>query len=246
MVLGKRQHTRNTSHEGVAKPPVVLIVEDERGLADLYTAILEDTYTVRTAYTGEQALDLLDDTIDVALIDRRLGDWSGDQLVTAIHNRNLDCQVALVTAVTPDFDIVDLAIDDYLTKPISREELLEKVEELLLWTKSDINQQELLALISKKIALESEKSQAELEASNEYSKLERWIELAKDRLDLDPEQVGSGKHRPDACPRCDLRWDISVGDATGFLQIAAYVWKCTMCGNIEEAPDPVNRRVNRR
>lgn len=246
MVLGERQRARTTGHEDRTKPPVVLIVEDERGLADLYAAILEDTYTVRTAYTGEQALDLLDNAVDVALIDRRLEDWSGDRLVTAIHDRNIDCQVALVTAVTPDFDIVDLAIDDYLTKPVSREELLETVEELLLWTKSDINRQELLALVSKKIALENEKSQAELAASTEYSKLERWIELATDRLDLDPEQMDSGKHRPDACPRCDLRWDISVGEVTGFLKIAAYVWKCTMCGNIEEAPDPANRRVNRR
>lgn len=246
MALDDHPHAGNTAHEDGTEPPVVLIVEDERGLADLFTAILEDTYTVRTAYTGDQALDLLDDTVDVALIDRRLDDWSGDQLVTAIHDRNLDCQIAIVTAVAPDFDIVEIAIDDYLTKPVSREELLETVEELLLWTKSDINKQELLALISKKIALENEKSQAELEANDEYSKLERWIELAKERLDIDPEQVGSEKRRPDACPQCDLRWDVSVGDTTGFLELGAYVWKCTLCGNVEDGPDPANRRVTHR
>lgn len=200
------QHGGNTTSDDEPEAPVVLIVEDERGLADLYTAFLEETYTVRTAYTGDQAVELLDDAVDVALLDRRLEKWSGDQLLGVIQDRKIDCQVAMVTAVAPDFDIAGLAIDEYLMKSISREDLLVLVEELLLRAESDINQQELLALISRKIALENEKATTELEASDEYAKLKRRIEIAKDRLDLAPEQVGSNKHRPDTCPQCDLRW----------------------------------------
>lgn len=240
------QHGGHTTRNDDPEAPVVLIVEDERGLADLYTAFLEDTYTVRTAYTGEQALELLDDEVDVALLDRRLKRWSGDQLLSVIRARKIDCQVAMVTAVAPDFDIADLAIDEYLTKSISREDLLALVEELVLRAESDIDQQELLALVSRKIALENEKSTTELEASDEYAKLERRIEIAKDRLDLDPEQVGWNKHRPDTCPQCGLRWDLSVGDTIGFLKLGAYVWKCAQCGRIEKVPDPSNRRVTRR
>lgn len=227
-------------------PPVVLIVEDETELADLYTTFLEETYTVRTAYTGEQALKLLDDAVDVALLDRRLQSWSGDQLLGVIQDRQIDCQVAMVTAVAPDFDIAGLPIDAYLTKSVSRSELLEMVEELLLRAEADVDQQELLALISRKISLESTKSEIDLQESDEYRKLERRIEIATDRLDIDPAQVGSNKHRPDSCPQCDLRWDLSVGDTIGFIELGSYVWKCTRCGGIERVPSPSNRRVSRR
>lgn len=245
--MSSRENQQNgaTKQNDVPDAPVVLIVEDEQGLADLYTAFLEDTYDVRTAYTGEQALALLDDDVDVALIDRRLKDWSGDQLLEVIQDRGIDCQVALVTAVVPDFDIAELAIDDYLMKSVSRDDLRELVEELLLRATTDINQQELLSLISRKIVLEGEKPPSELEESDEYAKLERQIEIAKDSLQLHPEQVGTNKHRPDSCPQCNLRWDLSVGNTLGFLKLGAYVWKCTQCGSVERVPDPSNRRVTR-
>lgn len=131
----------------------------------------------------------------------------------------------MVTAVTPDVDIADLAIDEYITKSISRQDLLAMVDELLLRAKSDVNQQELLALISRRITLENEKPTTELEASDEYVKLERRIEVTKDRLDLDPAQVDLSKYWPNTCPQCNLRWDLSIGDTIGFLKLGAYVWK---------------------
>lgn len=231
---------------GDGEPPVVLIVEDEKNLANLYTVFLEDTYTVRTAYTGEQALELLDDDIDVALLDRRLQKWSGDQLVDVIQDRRIDCQIAMVTAVTPDVDIANLAIDEYVTKSVSREDLLQVVEELLLRAEANVTQQELLALISRKITLENAQSKSDLEATDEYAKLEHRIERATDRLDIDSAQVGADKQRPGCCPQCDLRWDLSVGDAVGLINLGSYVWKCTGCGCVERITSPSNRRVNRR
>lgn len=227
-------------------PATILLVEDERHLADLYTAYLEDIYTVRTAYTGEEALELIDHDVDIALLDRRLNKWTGDQLLNVIRERNIDCQVAMVTAVIPDFDIVDIPIDEYVTKPISRDGLLDTVEELLLRAESDIDQQELLSLISRRITLEQEKSASELEASDEYSQLTRRIKVATDCLDSETEQLGSNKAKPDSCPQCGLRWDLSVDDTTGFLKLGSYVWKCIQCGSIEKTPDPSHRRVSRR
>ena len=52
----------------------ILVVEDEEPLADLFTAWLSDEYTVDTAYTGEEALELLNETLNVVLLDRRLPD----------------------------------------------------------------------------------------------------------------------------------------------------------------------------
>lgn len=52
--------------------PTVLIVEDEQALADLYADRLGEAYVVETAYDGREALEQLDEGIDVVLLDRRM------------------------------------------------------------------------------------------------------------------------------------------------------------------------------
>jgi len=162
---------------------MVLVVEDEPDLADLYATWLRDEYRVRVAYGGREALEELDDEVDVVLLDRRMPDLSGDEALTAIRERDVGCRVAMVTAVEPDFDIVAMGFDDYLVKPVSRDSLKETVENLLRRNEYDDGIQELFALASKKALLESEKDAATLEAHEEYQELsERVAEL---RSDLD-------------------------------------------------------------
>ena len=166
-----------------AEPPLVLVVEDERDLADLYATWLRDEYRVRVAYGGREAIDELDDEVDVALLDRRMPDLSGDETLDAIREEGVDCRVAMVTAVEPDFDVVEMGFDDYLVKPVSRDALKDTVENLLLRNTYDEGIQELFALASKKALLESEKDPATLDANEEYRELsERVAEL---RGDLD-------------------------------------------------------------
>lgn len=110
----------------------VLIVEDKQPLADMYAEWLRHRYTVRAAYTGREALDALNDDLDVVLLDRRLPDISGDEVLNKIRDRELDCSVAMVTAVSPNFDVVTMGFDDYLTKPVSRSDLLNLVEDIEL------------------------------------------------------------------------------------------------------------------
>lgn len=228
--------------------PVVLIVEDDRSLADLYTTYLEDSYAVRTAYTGAQALELLDQDVDVALLDRRLDEWDGDELLTVIQDRDIDCQVAMVTAVEPDFDIVDLPIDDYLTKTVAREDLRHTVWELLLWTQSSINIQELLRLISRRIALEHSKAGRKLDTNSAFSKLQKRIEVAQQRLDINPEDIQNKqeKSRPAECSECELNWNLTIDGTSGFLQLASGVWKCTECGHTSGSSGSRDQRVARR
>ena len=166
-----------------AEPPLVLVVEDERDLADLYATWLRDEYRVRVAYGGREAIDELDDEVDVALLDRRMPDLSGDETLDAIREEGVDCRVAMVTAVEPDFDVVEMGFDDYLVKPVSQDALKDTVENLLLRNTYDEGIQELFALASKKALLESEKDPATLDANEEYRELsERVAEL---RGDLD-------------------------------------------------------------
>ncbi|ELY62024.1 response regulator transcription factor [Natronolimnohabitans innermongolicus] len=152
--------------------PSVLVVEDEPDLANLYAAWLESDYDVETAYEGENALDAIDDTVDVVLLDRRMPGISGDTILTAIRDRGLDCRVAMVTAVEPDFDIVEMGFDDYLVKPVSKDELRRIVDQLLLRSSYDDQLQELFALASKKALLDAQKTDAERKSSREYDTLQ--------------------------------------------------------------------------
>jgi len=166
-----------------ADPPLVLVVEDEPDLADLYATWLRDEYRVRVAYGGREALEKLDGGVDVALLDRRMPDLSGDEALEAIRERGVDCRVAMVTAVEPDFDILEMGFDDYLVKPVSRDALKETVENLLLRNSYDEGIQELFSLASKKALLESEKDAVSLENNAEYQELsDRVAEL---RAELD-------------------------------------------------------------
>jgi DNA-binding response OmpR family regulator len=163
--------------------PVVLIVEDEPDLADLYAAWLRDACTVRTAYDGSQALDALDGGIDIVLLDRRMPGLSGDEVLETIRDRELDTRVAMVTAVEPDFDIIQMGFDDYLVKPVSKEDLLETVDQLLLRSTYDEQIQEFFALASKKALLDSQKTEAELRASEEYARLEDRLAVLRAQVD---------------------------------------------------------------
>lgn len=163
--------------------PVVLVVEDEADLAAIYAEWLGDAYEVRVATDGASALEAYDGDVAVALLDRRMPDRSGDEVLAAIRERGDGCRVAMVTAVEPDFDVLDLGFDDYLQKPISREELVEVVERLLALATYDRAIQEFYGLLSKRSALEAEKAPQELEASEEYDALVERIERRQRRVD---------------------------------------------------------------
>ncbi|QSW98598.1 response regulator transcription factor [Haloterrigena alkaliphila] len=152
--------------------PSVLIVEDEPDLANLYAAWLEEPCTVETAYDGQSALDAIDETVDIVLLDRRMPGLSGDTILATIRDRGLDCRVAMVTAVEPDFDIIEMGFDDYLVKPVSKEEIRRIVDQLSLRSSYDAQLQEFFALSSKKALLDAEKTEAERKSSQEYARLQ--------------------------------------------------------------------------
>ncbi|APW99082.1 DNA-binding protein [Halobiforma lacisalsi AJ5] len=176
--------------------PSVLIVEDEPDLANLYAAWLESEYDVRTAYDGDDALAAIDESIDVVLLDRRMPGLSGDTVLETIREHDLDCYVAMVTAIEPDFDIVGMGFDDYLVKPVSKEELLRIVDQLLLRSSYDDQLREFFALASKKALLDAQKSEAELESSREYAELEdRLAALRAHVTETTSELLEEGKYR---------------------------------------------------
>lgn len=118
---------RKAFPEGV---PTVLVVEDNHELADMYAEWLNEPIVVRTAYDGEAALTLMNDTIDVVILDRHLPEQSGDDVLTQLREK-YDCRVAMVTVAEPDLDDLEMEFDDYLTKPVQQNELRTTVEHLL-------------------------------------------------------------------------------------------------------------------
>ena len=108
---------------------------------------------------------------------------SGDDVLDAVRGRDIDCRVAMVTAVEPDFDIIAMGFDDYLVKPVRSDTLRETVEGLLQRTEYDAGVQELFSLTSKKAMLEAEKSATELADNEEYQELDARIERLRSDVD---------------------------------------------------------------
>lgn len=175
----------------------VLVVDDEADVVSMYAAWLEDEYDVLEAQDGESALEHLETgDVDVVLLDRRMPDMRGEEVLEEMMERGCDSMVAVVTAVEPDFDIIDMGFDDYLTKPVSRDEVYETVESLLQREEYGRKTQEQFSLMTKKIALERSKSEAELDESEEYAELvDRLEEVTDETRELLEEMSGDDYRR---------------------------------------------------
>jgi CheY-like chemotaxis protein len=165
------------------EPATVLVVDDESDVADAYAAQLEAEYSVITAYSGQEALDQLGDAIDVVLLDRRMPGISGDEVLDHIRDRGIDCRVAMVTAVDPDFDIIDMPFDDYVIKPVSREDLFGTIDKLLTSAEYESELREYYSLSAKHATLLSNKPESELADSEEFAGLEDRLSELRESLD---------------------------------------------------------------
>lgn len=154
----------------------VVVVDDEEDVADLYATWLGDTHDVVTAYDGEDALEAIDEDVDVLFLDRQMPGTTGDEVLDRIDDGDVDCRVVMVTAVDPDFDIVSMPFDDYLTKPVTRTDLETSVSEMLRRERYDDQLQEYFSMASKKATLETRKNRAELERSQDYVEISKRVE----------------------------------------------------------------------
>lgn len=159
----------------------VLIVDDEPGLVDMYADALEGLYTVETATGGEEALDRFGPEIDAVLLDRRMPIVSGDEVVERIRASGDRCPIALITAVEPDFDIIDMGFHDYVVKPVDVTDLRETVENLLAIAKYEDRIREYVSLTVKDATLQR------IKASDDLAQNEAYQELREDMRELSNE-----------------------------------------------------------
>lgn len=167
----------------------VLVVDDEPNVTDTYCIWLEDNYDVEAAYGGEEALEVLDDTVDVVLLDRRMPRMTGDDVLEEIRESGLDPKVIMVTAVKPDFDIIGMGCDDYLVKPISKHDLFDTINNVMRLGEYSEELRRYYTLVSKKAALESEKPMGDLDDNREYQELKSEINELEDRIKVASQTV---------------------------------------------------------
>ena len=169
----------------------VLVAEDEPELADLYADYLRREYAVDIAYGGEEAVEMLSNDYDAVLLDRRMPAVSGNEVVVELEERGIETRVAMVTAVDPDFDIIDLGIDDYLVKPVTQQEVLETVSRLVAISEYNRRAQRLTAKKLKRNVLEVEKTRAELRESTEFEELTADITQLETEVERIADELGA-------------------------------------------------------
>jgi two-component system phosphate regulon response regulator PhoB len=126
------------SHQDLAKKRLILVVEDQRDLAEMLSFNLSRAnYEVITAYDGRTALRKAQETKpDLVLLDVMLPELSGTEVATRIRTDPAIAAtpIVMVTAKADEVDqLVGLAVgaDDYITKPFSVKVLLARVEAVL-------------------------------------------------------------------------------------------------------------------
>ena len=113
----------------------VLVVDDERALADLVGSYLtRDGFDVSMARDGQQAIDQARQVDpDVMVLDLGLPVIDGVEVCRVVRTFS-DCYIIMLTARTDEIDkIVGLSVgaDDYLTKPFSPRELVARIHAML-------------------------------------------------------------------------------------------------------------------
>jgi DNA-binding response OmpR family regulator len=149
----------------------VLIVEDELLLADQYAEILDAEYNTVTASSGAEALEAVDESVDAVFLDRKMPGPSGGEVLERLRDRGHDCPVAMLTAVRPDWDIVEMGFDDYLLKPVDVQDLLDATERLETLGAIEREVREHIRQSITQASLEGEKDASELAASEEFEAL---------------------------------------------------------------------------
>lgn len=156
----------------------VLVVDDDAACRDLHELWLSEEYRVVTADNGEEALQHVAQS-DIMLVDRQMPVMDGEALARRVHEGDHQCFVVMLSGVEPDFDIVDLPVDEYLTKPVARETVLDVVDTMLTRDVCRRLLQEFFSLAARKERLERRKRPTELAESDEYRRLTADLEAKR-------------------------------------------------------------------
>lgn len=108
--------------------PRILLVDDDKNTANgLRKILLQDGYDASCAFTGNEALNLIETGhFNIIITDMKLPDISGLSIIEKAKKKDNDITVVMITAfssVQNAIDAMKKGADDYLTKPVNIDEL---------------------------------------------------------------------------------------------------------------------------
>lgn len=114
----------------------ILIIDDDKSILNIFMRILQKQgYNVDTAETGQEAMEKLQKQhYDLALVDVKLPDTNGTDLVAKMHTEQPNAMLIAVTGFPSLEDaskIIDRGAAAYLVKPVKTEELVKIIAEKL-------------------------------------------------------------------------------------------------------------------
>lgn len=109
----------------------ILIVDDEKSIRILYQdELTEEGYDVITLGDGSKLMEVITQwRPDLIILDIKLGEYDGLDLLQDIRNRNYDMPVILCTAyIHFKYDLRSIAADYYVVKNSDLNELKTKIQ----------------------------------------------------------------------------------------------------------------------
>ena len=122
----------------------ILLVEDEENLHETLKLNLEmEGYSVTSAYDGNEAMKMVEEEyFDLIIMDVMLPEMDGISVTENIRLNNNNVPVLMLSAKNTGQDRVlglKKGADDYLTKPFNLEELLLRVDKLIVKNKKIVD-----------------------------------------------------------------------------------------------------------
>jgi DNA-binding response OmpR family regulator len=120
----------------VATTKTILVVDDDKSILRTFTRMLQKNgYEIDSAETGKEAIEKANcRQYDLALVDIRLPDMDGTDLLAQIKNQLQNTIKIMITgfpSIESGAKALDEGADAYLVKPVKPEELLMLIEEKL-------------------------------------------------------------------------------------------------------------------
>ncbi len=117
--------------------PRIILVDDNRDILSILAGNLAlKGYEVYKAHSAEECLNKikeLDDTVDFVFIDGKIAADRGAALIIKVKKINQSFKiVVLAEEKTDETRVLDYGAEEFITKPISAETIVDKVNSLLI------------------------------------------------------------------------------------------------------------------
>ncbi|UGS19773.1 response regulator transcription factor [Flavobacterium cyclinae] len=188
----------------------ILIIEDEKGIVDfLQQGLEEEGYIISTAANGEEGLKkAIELSVDLVLLDWMLPKMQGIDVCKNIRLEKINLPIIFLTAkdtVQETIEGLKAGANDYIKKPFSFEELLERIK-IHFRTKDEIK-----ILTLGNITIDKSKFQVFVD-NKEVSLTQREFELLEYLI----------KNKGQVCTRTNIIedvWDIHFEYDTGVIDV---------------------------